>query len=114
VWVGFDQGKALGLPGSKAALPIWADFMKMATAGRPESPFVPPPGIVIARIDPETGGLATALCPQAIDEAFPSALVPATPCPEHPVWATGDETPADRRPAGSPGRGERRWAPWPF
>jgi membrane carboxypeptidase/penicillin-binding protein len=88
--------------------------MKMATAGRPETPFVPPPGIVIARIDPETGGLATALCPQAIDEAFPSDLAPGAVCPAHPVWSAGDDAPVDRRPTGSPERGGRRWSPWPF
>ena len=34
VWVGFDDNQTVGLSGSQAALPIWADFMKRALAGR--------------------------------------------------------------------------------
>ncbi|MGH9914939.1 MAG: transglycosylase domain-containing protein, partial [Pyrinomonadaceae bacterium] len=30
VWVGFDDGKQLGLTGASSALPIWADFMTAA------------------------------------------------------------------------------------
>lgn len=113
VWVGFDQGRAVGLPGSQAALPIWADFMKMATRGRPATPFRPPPGIVLALIDPATGGLATALCPDVIEEAFPADAVPAAQCALHPVGAAAPTaTPPPReKPAPRP---QRRWLPWPF
>jgi penicillin-binding protein 1A len=47
VWVGFDGPSKLNLSGAEAALPIWTDFMKSATASMPVTDFVapaPPPG----------------------------------------------------------------------
>lgn len=35
VWVGFDKGKSMGLGGSQAALPIWADWMASKGGSRP-------------------------------------------------------------------------------
>jgi len=61
VWVGYDEYKhdpmARYEEGSRAALPIWLDYMKRALAGVPQPWFTPPPGadIVWANIDPETG-----------------------------------------------------------
>lgn len=83
VWVGFDEGKRLGLTGSVAALPIWARFMKAATAGSPVASFVTPPGVASVRIDPYTGGLATENCPDVIEEAFWKGQEPTLPCPVH-------------------------------
>jgi penicillin-binding protein 1A len=42
VWVGYDSRMSLGdkETGAKAALPIWMDFMKVATAGRDGETFV--------------------------------------------------------------------------
>ena len=37
VWVGFDKGKSMGLGGSQAALPIWADWMGAKGGSRPEA-----------------------------------------------------------------------------
>ena len=50
-WVGFDQAKPLGRyeTGSRAALPMWIDFMRDALAGVPESTFYKPDNIVTAR-----------------------------------------------------------------
>ncbi|MFQ5849425.1 MAG: PBP1A family penicillin-binding protein [Candidatus Binatia bacterium] len=47
VWVGFDQQSELGLSGAQAALPIWTEFMKQATAGSPVTDFKRPPGMVV-------------------------------------------------------------------
>jgi len=85
VWVGFDHKRPLNLAGAEAALPIWTDFMKQATAGLPPNPFVPPPGVVLVRIDPASGLLATPECPQVIEEAFYKEDEPTTPCPLHPA-----------------------------
>lgn len=48
VWVGFDEQASLGKKeyGSKAALPVWMDFMKAALKDAPETGYPPPPGIV--------------------------------------------------------------------
>ncbi len=56
VWVGFDHQSELGLPGSRAALPIWTDFMKKATSRLPVTDFVTPPGVSSFEADPRAGG----------------------------------------------------------
>jgi len=58
VWVGFDDNQPVSLTGSQAALPIWTEFMKAATAGRGSTPFEVPDGISFAEIDRDTGKLA--------------------------------------------------------
>ena len=45
VWVGHDKGEALGLGGSQAALPIWADWMSSSNPSR-QSEFKRPKGLV--------------------------------------------------------------------
>jgi penicillin-binding protein 1A len=58
VWVGFDEEGPLGdgETGSRAAAPIWVDFMEAIHAGLKPRPFAPPPpGIVTVRIDTQTG-----------------------------------------------------------
>lgn len=83
VWVGFDDGAPLGLTGAEAALPIWTTFMKTATAASPAADFPPPAGVALVRIDPYTGGIATAHCPETFVEAFPRGREPTAPCPLH-------------------------------
>ena len=68
-WVGFDNMRTLGEgeTGSKAAAPIWVNFMKKALKEispfdkrhLEKKPFPVPDGIVTAMIDPLTGLLAT-------------------------------------------------------
>ncbi len=70
VWVGFDRSELVGLSGAQAALPIWIEFMKAATAGQRPTPFLVPPGIETAWIDPLSGGLATVHCPERLEESF--------------------------------------------
>jgi penicillin-binding protein 1B len=84
VWVGFDNGTKLGLSGAQAAVPIWTDFMKKATAGTAVTDFVPPPGVKLIDIDPLSGGKATPNCPTAIQEAFLEGEEPGY-CPLHPA-----------------------------
>ena len=84
VWVGFDNQSKLNLSGAQAALPIWTEFMKRATAGTPITDFVPPPGIKIVEIDPLSGQLATASCPYVLREAFMEGDEPTVVCPLHP------------------------------
>lgn len=42
VWVGYDGPAKIGLSGAEAALPIWTEFMKAATANMPVTDFVMP------------------------------------------------------------------------
>ena len=57
VWVGKDDHKPLGNleTGSRAALPIWRQFMEEATAGQEDLDWPRPPGIVEVLVDGATG-----------------------------------------------------------
>ena len=61
-WVGFDRMRPLGFgeTGSRAALPMWMEFMRVALARQPQRWLSQPPGLVRARIDPESGRLTSA------------------------------------------------------
>jgi penicillin-binding protein 1B len=63
VWVGFDDGRSLGLSGAQAALPIFARFLT-ATGGLwdRQRDFEPPPGLEVVTIDPATGLAAAWPC----------------------------------------------------
>jgi penicillin-binding protein 1B len=89
VWVGFDRRSTLGLSGGQAALPIWTDFMKATTTEDTPTPFLVPPGIQTTIIDPETGQLATPLCPERIEESFLDGEAPVETCTLHPDKVRG-------------------------
>ncbi|MBN2231202.1 MAG: PBP1A family penicillin-binding protein [Deltaproteobacteria bacterium] len=78
VWVGFDELKPLGRheTGSRAACPIWIDFMDTALKRYPKKPFTIPTGIVFAKIDPETGLLATPRTENPVYESFREGTEP--------------------------------------
>ena len=61
VWVGFDRQSELGLPGSRAALPIWTDFMKKATGRLPATDFVPPQGAAPLEREARAPGVPTVI-----------------------------------------------------
>jgi len=86
VWVGFDDGSALGLSGAAAALPIWIEFARQVIPSTsPEFPV--PSGIVTRVVDPESGQLATAKCPHKVEEVFIEGIEPAVYCQVHgPGW----------------------------
>lgn len=80
VWVGFDHNRPLNLTGAEAALPIWTEVMRRVTAAEPVRDFVPPPGVVLRKIDPATGLLSSRQCPDAITEAFLQGTEPTATC----------------------------------
>ncbi len=61
VWVGFDQGRSLQIPGAGAALPIFAAFLRDAVGPSGDvgswgsAGFQVPEGLERARVDPVTG-----------------------------------------------------------
>ncbi len=77
-WVGFDEDRSLGAgeEGSRTALPIWKYFMQVALDGTGDATIPRPPGIITARIVPETGLLAPAGYVGAIFELFREGQVP--------------------------------------
>jgi penicillin-binding protein 1A len=87
VWTGFDEKKPLGSAetGSRAALPIWIDFMKayIALRGRENVPqFQPPGNIVFLAVDRATGAPLDTEDPGAIHEAFISGTQPTSGIPK--------------------------------
>lgn len=76
VWVGYDAKVSLGKKeyGSRAALPIWMEFMKEALSGKPNGAYMPPPGIVYWETDERRQANLVALLESAPDLAqeFPS------------------------------------------
>ena len=86
IWIGFDDNRDLGLSGSQVAAPIWADLMKRAVTlpmYRNTQTFDPPQGIVQQSVDPQTGQLATASCPQTEIEYFIAGSEPTQFCELH-------------------------------
>jgi penicillin-binding protein 1B len=61
VWVGFDDGRSIELPGSRAALPIFTRFLVAAVGPDGDSglygggEFRIPPGLEVVEVDPRTG-----------------------------------------------------------
>lgn len=77
-WVGFDRPRSLGKKetGSRAALPMWIDYMRLALQHYKVRSLPMPEGIVSAKVDPATGLLATSSTPNAKFEYFYKENVP--------------------------------------
>ncbi len=78
VWVGFDDDLPLGPgeEGSRTALPVWIEFMRVALNGAPENQLPMPNGIVTVLIDTETGCPARAGRRNVTFEIFRQDTVP--------------------------------------
>jgi len=78
VWVGHDETRYLGTgeTGSRAAAPIWVDYMRTALAGRPVRDFPVPDRIEFARIDRKTGLLAGESTESTVFQPFLQGTVP--------------------------------------
>ncbi len=78
VWVGHDEIRFLGAgeTGSRAAAPIWVDYMGQVLEGRPKRDFALPPAIVFARIDRATGLLANEQSQETVFQPFVAGTEP--------------------------------------
>ena len=102
VWVGFDQPHTI-LPNgfaAEVAVPIWANFMKVATKGDKPVGFSAPSGITTATVCRLSGKLATEGCNHAVvvddrgevtnrsmvyTEYFARGTEPTAYCDLHPI-----------------------------
>ena len=82
VWVGYDDNRPVGLPGSAAALPIWVDLMQRLGVDGDEE-FQQPRGIRELAVDPTTGARAVRGCPEVAREIFLEGTEPEELCPVH-------------------------------
>ena len=81
VWLGFDEPRPVGLPSSAGALPIWRRFMEAVTGGEIRGAFPRPANVRRVAIDPHSGALARAGCPESRDEYFLAGTLPTHVCP---------------------------------
>ena len=72
VWLGFDSEKTLGHgeTGSRAALPVWIQYMKESHEKLPRSEFPIPDQVVFANMDAETGSLVSSKSKKIVYQAF--------------------------------------------
>lgn len=78
-WVGYDDNTSTNMSGARAALPIWAKFMKEAVGDSKED-FTSPKGILLVNIDPSTGLLASPKCGEPKFEPFIEGTEPSELC----------------------------------
>ncbi len=78
VWVGFDEERSLGKgeTGSRAASPIWLEFMKRTLADKPVRVFQVPEGVVFTKIDAKTGLLPAPESEKVVFECFKEGTAP--------------------------------------
>lgn len=90
VWVGFDNYNSLGRGefGARAALPIWIDYMGAALDDSKPTVMPRPDSVTTARIDPDTGLIASPDDSAAINEYFRKdalqRLEARSPSPDQP------------------------------
>jgi penicillin-binding protein 1A len=86
VWVGYDDRKPMGKSetGSRAASPIWLYFMSEVLKENPVEDFPAPEGVVFAKIDAQTGLLASPHSTKTVFQAFKEGTEPKeyTPMPK--------------------------------
>jgi penicillin-binding protein 1B len=105
VWVGFDDGRPLGLTGARAALPIFGRFLIGALGAEGGSGFAEPPGLESVVIHQGSGLRAGFLC-WGEPEWFLAGSAPRERC--GPDWlarrepAAHGEAPEAHRPAPHP------------
>ena len=78
VWVGYDDSREMGKgeTGSRAASPIWLNFMQEILDGVPVKDFQMPKGVVFAKIDGKTGHLAGRHSEKTVFQAFKEGTEP--------------------------------------
>jgi penicillin-binding protein 1A len=78
VWVGFDENQQVGPAetGTRAAAPIWLEYMKAATKDMEIQDFSVPEGISQVTVDAETGSIPTSRSKKLISEYFIEGTAP--------------------------------------
>jgi 1A family penicillin-binding protein len=85
VWVGFDKPRTIIANGfaGELAVPMWARFMKQATAGDKPVAFKAPQGLVAVGVCRVSGQLPNGLCDRVVTEYFARGAGPTQICQEH-------------------------------
>jgi penicillin-binding protein 1B len=88
-WVGYDDGRSVGLPGAAAALPIVAQFLVGAFGTSGDIDFPIPRGIDVVEVNRETGLRAGPGC-RGQPEVFLRGTAPEDSCAPHWAFDWGD------------------------
>jgi 1A family penicillin-binding protein len=85
VWVGFDQPAAIGKDayGARAALPIWADFMKRTAGTLPATEFAVPEGLRAEELCNVSYLKPVQECPTYLEYFKEGDSIPSALCPLH-------------------------------
>jgi penicillin-binding protein 1A len=85
VWIGFDKPRTIisgGFAG-EIAVPMWARFMKQATANDKPEAFKSPQGLSAVNVCRQSGKLPGAFCDRIITEYFARGTAPTEVCQDH-------------------------------
>jgi penicillin-binding protein 1A len=95
VWVGFDEDRTLGRneTGTKAAAPIWLEYMQEAVKKLPSEEFTVPAGIIQVQVDSETGDLPSPQTKKRLVEVFADGTAPGQ-IPAKPQGLPGATSPS--------------------
>jgi len=88
VWIGFDKPRTIisnGFAG-ELAVPMWARFMKQATANDEPATFNAPHGLTAANVCRQSGHLPGPFCDRIITEYFARGSAPTEVCQEHSYY----------------------------
>ena len=79
VWIGFDHSQSLGKheTSTKAALPVWIDFMKVALKESEVTEFPRPQELIDIKLDAKTGSRPTRSTTQTIIESLIAEQIPS-------------------------------------
>lgn len=83
VWVGYDKGRNVNLVGGVAAGPIWANFMREASANLAVRDFKKPDDVHLMNVCLDSGLVAAESCPRSIRMAFIEGTEPREICYYH-------------------------------
>ena len=101
VWVGFDKPRTIisnGFAG-ELAVPMWARFMKQATANDKADTFKAPQGLISASVCRLSGKLPGPACDRVITDYFARGGVPTEVCQEHSFFTDSGQL-ASGNPSG--------------
>ena len=85
IWFGYDAPRQISsdATGGRLAAPAWAEFYRAGWHEPANSAFVPPPGMVSAVVDPQSGELAGDWCPTRTRQWFKPGSEPTEQCHLH-------------------------------
>ena len=89
VWIGFDAPQPIGVPSSRGALPIWADFLNEVTGRDVRGVFARPGSVERVDVEPATGARALRGCREKRPEYFLAGTAPEQTCPRRVERARG-------------------------